>query len=112
MAITNKLGEHDITDAVMYALLDASGSLDTSTIKSKVRDLLEPAGPNRKPLLHRNDEAIDQIIRNIVSHRFESSNNIIYMGYVNYDDGYWELTEKGRQYLRTQMKNRFTNELN
>lgn len=112
MAITNKLGEHDITDAVMYTLLNANGGLDTSTIKSRVRNLLEPEGPNRKPLLNRNDEAIDQIIRNIVSHRYDSSTNIIYKGYINYDDGWWELTETGRQYLWNQMKHRFTNELN
>lgn len=112
MAITNKLGEHDITDAVMYTLLNEKEKLDTSTIIARVRNLLEPEGPNRKPLLNRNDEAVDQIIRNIVSHRFDSSSNIICAGYVNYEDGCWELTEHGKTYLWNRMKCRFTNELN
>lgn len=48
---------------------------------------------------------------NIVSHR-DSSNNIIYRGYVDYDDGYWELTDEGKDYLWRRMKLRFERELN
>lgn len=44
MTITNKLGEQDITDAVLYVLLEANSSLDTATVKSMVRSLLDPAG--------------------------------------------------------------------
>ncbi len=111
MPITAKLGEADITDAAMYALLDAGCPLDTTEVKARVRDLLEPAGVNRTPLMNRNDQAIDQIIRNIVSHR-DSSNNIICRGYVDYDDGYWELTDDGRACLWRRMKRRFERELN
>ncbi|MCM1181926.1 MAG: eS10 family ribosomal protein [Roseburia sp.] len=112
MAITSKLGEADISDAAMYALLDAGHALDTTAVKAHVRDLLEPAGVNRAPLVNRNDEVIDQIIRNIVSHRHDSQNNIIYRGYVDYDNGYWTLTDKGQDYLRNRMKRRFEWELN
>lgn len=112
MPITTKLGEADITDAAMYALLDAGRPLDTTGVKARIRDLLEPGGINRMPLIHRNDEAIDQIIRNIVSHRHDSPNNIIYRGYVDYDDGYWELTDEGKDYLWRRMKLRFERELN
>ncbi len=111
MPITSKLGEPDISDAVMYALLDAGEELHTSEVKTRVRNLLEPAGPNRAQLLNRNDEAIDQIIRNIVSHR-DSQNNIICRGYIDYNDGYWELTDEGRDYLWQRMKRRFERELN
>lgn len=110
MSITTKLGEQDITDAVMYILLEANGSINTATVKARVRNLLEPAGTNLTPLLHRNDEVIDQIIRNIVSHRTNSS-NIIYLNYVDYSNGFWNITEAGKQYLHQRMKFRFTTEL-
>lgn len=112
MPIISKLGEADITDAAMYVLLDAGKSLDTTTVKRKIRDLLEPAGVNNDPLVNRNDEVIDQIIRNIVSHRFESQNNIINCGFVKYDKGCWKITEEGKRYLRERMKRRFERELN
>lgn len=112
MPITAKLGEADITDAAMYALLDAGCPLDTTEVKARVRDLLEPAGVNRTPLMNRNDQVIDQIIRNIVSHRHDSPNSIIYCGYVDYNNGFWELTDVGRDYLRHGMKRRFERELN
>lgn len=111
MPITTKLGEADISDAAMYALLDAGCPLDTTEVKARIRDLLDPAGVNNTPLVNRNDQAIDQIIRNIVSHRHDSPNNIIYRGYVDYDDHYWALTDKGREYLRHGMKRRFEREL-
>ena len=72
---------------------------------------MEPEGSNRAPLLNRNDEAIDQIIRNIVSHRFDSKNNIINKGYVDYDKGTWTLSDKGKDYLHENMKGLFKNEL-
>lgn len=112
MPITSKLSEYDISDAAMYVLLEEGGSLDTSVVKSRIRELLEPAGPNSAPLLNRNDEAIDQIIRNIVSHRNDSQNNIIAVGYVDYNNGYWTLTDMGKQYLHERMKRRFERELN
>lgn len=112
MEITNKLGEADITDAAMYVLLEAHRKLNTHQIRSEIRNLLEPAGANSAPLLNRNDEVIDQIIRNIVSHRNDSHNNIINKGYVTYDDnGEWEITPSGIQYLRSRMKERFKTEL-
>ncbi len=112
MPITNKLGEADITDAAMYVLLEAGTPLCTTDVKYRIRDLLEPAGVNNDPLVNRNDEVIDQIIRNVVSHRYESQNNIIYCGYVDYDNGDWEITEKGKRYLRERMRRRFERELN
>ena len=110
MPITTKLGEQDITDAVMYVLLETNRSINTSTVKTRVRELLEPTGTNLTPLLHRNDEAIDQIIRNIVSHR-DNSSNIINLNYINYNNGFWSITETGKQYLHQRMKHRFTVEL-
>lgn len=111
MSISSKLGEQDITDAILYILLETGGNINTTTVKSYVRSLLEPTGANSTPLLNRNDEVIDQIIRNIVSHRNNSS-NIIKKGYVSYVNGIWNITSSGKSYLNGRMKNRFFSELN
>ena len=111
MSISSKLGEQDITDAILYILLETGGNINTSAVKSHVRSLLEPTGTNLTPLLNRNDEVIDQIIRNIVSHR-DNSSNIINRGYVSYINGIWNITSSGKNYLNSRMKNRFFLELN
>lgn len=114
--ITSKLGEHDITDAILYFLIyeKARGNHSVSTTEAKefVRNFLNPVGINLTPLVNRNDEAIDQIVRNIVSHRYDSQNNIINQGYIVYDDGMWSITNKGAQYFNQRLKLRFERELN
>lgn len=111
MAINTKLGEGDITDVVLYVLID-KGRMDTTEMKREIRRILEPEADNLTPLLHRNDQAIDQIIRNIVSHKNDSSRNIIYRGLVDYDDGIWEITDRGRDVFEQGMKRRYERELN
>ncbi|MDY4077662.1 MAG: hypothetical protein SOY42_02550 [Clostridium sp.] len=111
MPIYSKLGEQDITDAILYILLETGGNINTTEVKSYVRNLLEPAGVNSTPLLNRNDEVIDQIIRNIVSHR-DNPSNIINKGYISYVNGLWNITSLGKDYLNNRMKIRFSLELN
>ena len=48
--------------------------------------------------------AIDQIVRNIVSHRDNSSNNIIYRGLVSYNAGLLNITALGRDELEIFIK--------
>lgn len=110
MAINTKLGEGDITDVVLYVLID-KGRMDTTRMKREIRRILEPEADNLAPLLNRNDQAIDQIIRNIVSHK-DGSRNIICRGLVDYDDGMWEITDRGRDVFEQGMKRRYERELN
>ena len=94
-----KFGEQDLTYPILY-ILDKYGSLDTGTLIDLVRTEYTFTGDNRDPLLNRpGDEKINQIIRNIVSHR-KSKNNIIYKGWVTYNSGILSITPQGVKQLK------------
>lgn len=98
--IKKKMGERAIEYPILSILRD-EGSLSTTQLKQRFREFTKPSGDNLTPLHNRNDEAIDQIIRNIVSHRYDSSNNMIYRKLIEYtDDGMLTITDKGKGYLR------------
>lgn len=92
------MGEANIEYPILSILRDC-GKLTTSGLKIKFRDFTQPTGINSLPLLNRNDEVIDQIVRNIVSHRSNSKNNMIYRGFINYDGGFLSITKEGIKYL-------------
>ncbi|MDD6826117.1 MAG: hypothetical protein PUE12_08420 [Oscillospiraceae bacterium] len=105
MSTNFKISESDLTNIVLYILKDHP-NISTTALKCFIREFVQPGGENLKDLLNRNDQAIDQIIRNIISHRFDSSNNIIYRGLISYDDrGLLTITNKGREYLDKVIKN-------
>lgn len=97
--IGRKLAEDDLTIPVLYALY-TRGSMETSNLKNLLINMLKPTGNNLDPLLNRNDTAIHQIIRNIISHRTNST-NIIRKGLINYDSvtGILSITSAGIKYL-------------
>lgn len=64
----DKIGERDLDFIVLY-ILDKHPNICTSELKSYIWHYTEPGGVNLTPLVDRNDMAIDQIVRNIVSHR-------------------------------------------
>lgn len=96
--IVRKMGEPDIEYPIL-SILNMCESLTTSQLKHEFRHFTDPSGKNLMSLLNRNDEAIDQIVRNIVSHRKDSSNNMIFRGLINYSNGILSITEKGKDYL-------------
>ena len=65
--ISRKLGEKNLTIPVLY-ILQTEGDMNTSSLKNHLLSLLNPVGINLMPLENRNDTAIEQIIRNIISH--------------------------------------------
>lgn len=93
--ISRKLGEDDLTIPVLYVLF-TRGSMRTSDLKANLLSMLNPTGHNLDPLVNRNDTAIHQIVRNIVSHR-DQATNIINQGYINYDvnTGVLSITQLG-----------------
>ncbi len=111
--ITRKMGERDIEYPVL-SILNDYGAQTTSQLKSHFRDFTVPSGMNLMPLLNRSDEAIDQIVRNIVSHRFDSPNNMIYRGLIDYDDssGILSITKDGKEYLRELSKQLYSQSMN
>lgn len=101
----NKIGERDLDFIVLY-ILDKHPNIDTSELKEYIWYYTEPDGVNLVPLVDRNDMAIDQIVRNIISHRNDSSNNIICRGLVSYDRGVLNITSSGRVALDEFIKQR------
>lgn len=93
-----KIGERDLDFIVLY-ILDKHPNISTSKLKDYIWYYTEPDGVNLAPLVDRNDTAIDQIVRNIISHRNDSSNNIIYRGLVSYTAGYLNITPAGQKAL-------------
>lgn len=94
----DKIGERDLDFIVLY-ILDKHPNIDTSELKDYIWYYTEPDGVNLAPLVDRNDTAIDQIVRNIISHRKDSQNNIIYRGLVSYNAGVLNITPAGRAEL-------------
>lgn len=110
--ILRKLSEYDLTIPVLYVLY-TRGDMTTSDLKYNLLYILNPVGNNLDPLQNRNDTAIHQIIRNIISHR-TNSKNIIYRGLIDYDSatGILSITDYGIAYLDDYNVSRLIAELN
>ncbi len=91
----NKIGERDLDFIVLY-ILHNHPNIGTSELKNYIWYYTEPDGINLAPLVDRSDVAIDQIVRNIISHRNDSPNNIIYRGLVSYNAGILNITPDGQ----------------
>lgn len=109
--VTRRLGEQDITMTTLYVLFTV-GDLDTSTLKDQIIRMLNPQGENLDSLYNRADTKITQIIRNMISHRTNST-NIIARGLVNYNEinGILSITSNGIRYLDNFMTQKLVNEL-
>jgi len=105
--IQKKIGEMNIEFPILTILSNNPNGLDTSKLKQLFKNFTNPAGINLKPLLNRNDTAIDQIVRNIVSHRYDSKNNMINRGLIDYSNGILIITEAGKEYLQELSKQLF-----
>lgn len=75
MSDYNKIGERDLDFIVLY-ILHNHPNIGTSKLKNYIWYYTEPDGINLAPLVDRSDVAIDQIVRNIISHRNDLPNNI------------------------------------
>lgn len=99
----NRISENDLDAVVCYILMMNGNSLSTTELREELRDFLQRYnGLNSGDLdylKNRNDQKIDQIIRNIVSHRHESG--IINEGLVEYNGGVLTVTQKGIKVAET-----------
>ena len=97
-----KMGENDIAYLILY-VLDKYGELETWELIHYVKTEHTFTGENRKALKDRpGDVAINQIIRNIVSHR-TSRNNIIHKKWVEYNGVKLSITALGREQLKNRL---------
>ncbi|MCK1238879.1 hypothetical protein MX111_05450 [Streptococcus uberis] len=92
----DRILERDL-EAIICYVLNIEGPLNTTQLRERVRSFLERHNElnqgDLEGLLNRNDEKVDQIIRNMVSHRYASG--IIYEGLVDYQDGILSVTQDG-----------------
>ncbi|NLI90369.1 MAG: hypothetical protein GX366_08225 [Epulopiscium sp.] len=109
--ITKKIGEPNIDVTVLY-ILYTRGDQTTSQLKQNFISLMRPEAVNLYPLENRNDTAIHQIVRNIVSHRETSSRNLIYRGLIDYDGIVLSITQDGIDFLDNHIISSFIDELN
>ena len=94
MSNYGKIGERDLDFIVLY-ILDRHPNINTSELKKYIWYYTEPDGVNLVPLVDRNDT-----VRNIISHRNDSSNNIINRGLVSYSNaGLLNITTSGQAVL-------------
>ena len=91
----NKIGERDLDFIILY-ILDKHPNIDISALKRYIWHYTEPGEISLALLVDRNDTAIDQIVRNIISHRNDLPNNIIYRGLVSYNAGILNITASGQ----------------
>ena len=75
------------------------GLIETGQLRDKLRTLLNISNEQETRLQGRSDFSFDQIVRNFKSHS-SSKGNIMFEGYAaDVDRGYFQITEKGKEYL-------------
>ncbi|MDJ0627191.1 MAG: hypothetical protein QNJ44_02930 [Rhodobacter sp.] len=81
-------------------VLDESllGELTTTEIREEVRRRIMLDAEDLRPLKNRNDQCIDQKIRNLKSHR-KVPGNPFYDGYIKDVPRGFRITDKGREFL-------------
>lgn len=95
--IEKKIWENDLTLPIL-SILRKFGPQTMEGLKKCFGSLVKVGGENLAALVNRNDVKIDQILRNIVSHR-DSQSNMIGSGLVDYDNGVLNITEEGENWL-------------
>ena len=87
--------------ALQVAASKSQGKATTTEIKNEINQYLSLTLQDLLPSKTRPNEAMyQQIVGNIVSHR-ASKNNIFAMGWETYTGDGIQITDAGRQYLRT-----------
>ena len=67
----------------------------TTTLIRRLREELDPTGDDLEILSERSDDKFSQKVRNLKSH-----NTLVKKGFAIYKNGEWEITEKGKNYLK------------
>ena len=97
--------EADIRNEVLRELASSStGSLTTTQLIEKLTARLNPTGKDNEILENRSDTHFSQKVRNVVSHR-EQSTSIFKQGLAYYEsengDGKISITEEGKERVKS-----------
>lgn len=92
--------EHDIVAPVLSVLAEAPlGELSTTDLRQEVKANLNLTSEDLAPLRNRPDCRIDQVIRNLKSHK-ETPGNPFAEGLLEDVHRGFRITDKGRRYIR------------
>ncbi|WP_455172424.1 hypothetical protein [Azospirillum largimobile] len=100
MAIT----EAQVREGALRALAASSGGfISTEDLIPILQEMLNPTGDDLTILEGRSDTKFSQKVRNLVSHR-EQSTSLETRGLANYDEELegWRITNSGRDYVAAQ----------
>lgn len=81
--------------------LSSNGSISTSELNKKLREILKPSGEDLEILAKRSDDKFSQKVRNLKAHNtFERLGYAVYSKIPNRRSGVFTITEEGKNYLR------------
>lgn len=90
-----RISERDLILPSLYFINNAENKiLHTSDLISQLRELLRPSGEDLEILNNRVDDKFSQKVRNLKSHDTLESE-----GLCVYEDGYWQITMDGEEFL-------------
>jgi hypothetical protein len=91
------ISEGELLLPSLYLMMVNGGSIDTSTLRNGLRDIMKPSGEDEQILSGRSDTHFDQKVRNLKAH-----NTFDRLGYASYDKGRQEfvLTKEGEEYIK------------
>ena len=99
---SGRSSEHDIAFAVMkYLATLPTATATTATVKKNVPSFIKLTDGDQEPSGSRHGEELwQQVVGNIVSHRYDSPENFVNRGLLAYGARKLSLTEAGRGYLK------------
>lgn len=97
----NRTSEYDYSVTVLRYLAEhPTGEESVTVIKRNMPSLMELTDGDLEPSGTRPNELVyQQIVGNIVSHRFDSDDNFIARGLLSHRPRYLSITDAGRQFI-------------
>lgn len=86
--------EGDLIIPALRVIRENSDDINTSDLRKFLERKLDPSGDDLKILSGRPDTVFTQKVRNLKSH-----NTLEKLGFANYNNGIWTITEEGVNYL-------------
>ncbi|WIF94453.1 hypothetical protein [Caminicella sporogenes] len=96
--MSNRMSERDLIPLALYVIKNTPG-IDTSELIDELIDIYEPQGEDAEILSNRNDSKFSQKVRNLKSH-----NTLTKLGFAEYRNGSWYITEEGELFLNDIIK--------
>lgn len=94
----DRISEHDLILPALWCMANYPAEwISTSALITSLRQSLRPTGEDAAILTDRRDDKFSQIVRNLASHK--TLQRLGVAEYERRDNGYWRITDAGRQLL-------------